>query len=141
MKILSFNYVKKNIKKFWGAKISPQVAKKQELNITKLFIANEVDILIRKYVKERNDKIFEHLCSLVYEYYLMIDYSSINDLANVDVNGSTWGETHRLKKGLTRQTRWSRRISIHIGVWEHHLGKVWNQHLTSKQLEYHNSKT
>ena len=45
------------------------VAKKQELNITKLFIANEVDILIRKYVKERNDKIFEHLCSLVYEYY------------------------------------------------------------------------
>ena len=59
------------------------VAKKQELNITKLFIANEVDILIRKYVKERNDKIFEHLCTLVYEYYLMIDYSSINDLANV----------------------------------------------------------
>ena len=33
------------------------VAKKQELNITKLFIANEVDILIRKYVKERYDKI------------------------------------------------------------------------------------
>ena len=64
----------------------------------------------------------------------------INDLANVDVNGSTWGETHRLKKGLTRQTRWSRRISIHIGIWEHHLEKVWNQHLTSKQLEYHNSK-
>ena len=59
------------------------VAKKQELNITKLFIANEVDILIRKYVKERNDKIFEHLCYLVYEYYLMIDYSSINDVANV----------------------------------------------------------
>ena len=59
------------------------VAKKQELNITKLFIANEVDILIRKYVKERYDNIFEHLCSLVYEYYLMIDYSSINDVANV----------------------------------------------------------
>lgn len=59
------------------------VAEKQELNITKLFIANEVDILIREYVKDRNDKIFEHLCSLVYEYYLMIDYSSINDLANV----------------------------------------------------------
>ena len=31
------------------------VAKKQELNITKLFIANEVDILIGKYLKERND--------------------------------------------------------------------------------------
>ena len=59
------------------------VAKKQELNITKLFIANEVDILIREYVKKKNDKIFEHLCYLVYEYYLMIDYSSINDLTNV----------------------------------------------------------
>ena len=59
------------------------IAKKQELNVTKLFIANEVDILIRKYVKERNNKIFDHLCSLVYEYYLMIDYSSINDVANV----------------------------------------------------------
>ena len=58
------------------------VVKKQELNITKLFIANEVDILIREYVKDRNDKIFKHLCSLVYEYYLMIDYSSINDVAN-----------------------------------------------------------
>ena len=42
-----------------------------------------MDILIRKYVKERNDKIFEYLCALVYEYYLMIDYSSINDVANV----------------------------------------------------------
>ena len=31
-------------------------------------------------------------------------------------------------------------LVIHIGVWEHHLGKVWNQHWTSKQLEYHNSK-
>ncbi|MGM9880981.1 MAG: hypothetical protein ACI318_06985 [Bacilli bacterium] len=59
------------------------IAKSKELNVTKLFIANEVDILIRKYVKERYDKIFEHLCSLVYEYYLMIDYSSINDVANV----------------------------------------------------------
>ena len=36
-----------------------------------------------KYEKEKNNKIFEHLCSLVYEYYLMIDYSSINDVANV----------------------------------------------------------
>lgn len=59
------------------------IAKKQELNVTKLFIANEVDILIRKYLKERNNKIFEYLSSLVYEYYIMIDYSSINDVANV----------------------------------------------------------
>ena len=33
------------------------IAKSKELNVTKLFIANEVDILIRKYVKERYDKI------------------------------------------------------------------------------------
>ena len=38
-------------------------------------------------------------------------------------------------KGLSRQSQLSRRISIYIGIWEHHLGKVWNQHLTSKQLE------
>ena len=44
------------------------VAKKQELNVTKLFIANEVDIIIKKYVKDISDNIFEHLCSLVYEY-------------------------------------------------------------------------
>ena len=49
-------------------------------------------------------------------------------------------ERHTGEKKLKWQTRWSRRISIHIGVWEHHLGKVWNQHLTLKQLESHNSK-
>ena len=40
-------------------------------------------ILIRKYEKEKNNKIFEYLCSLVYEYYLMINYSSINDVTYV----------------------------------------------------------
>ena len=45
-----------------------------------------------------------------------------------------------VEKGLTWQSRLSWRIGIHIGVWEHHFGKVWNQHLTLKQLEYHNSK-
>ena len=45
-----------------------------------------------------------------------------------------------VEKGLTWQSRLSSRISIHIGVWEHHLNKGCNQHLTSKQLEYHNSK-
>ena len=49
-------------------------------------------------------------------------------------------ERHTGWKGLARQSRLSRRISIHIAIWEHHLGKVWIQHLTSKQLEYHNSK-
>ena len=51
--------------------------------------------------------------------------------------GSTWREAHRLRKELTWRPRWSRRISIHIAIWEHRLWKVWIQHLTSKQLEYH----
>ena len=57
-----------------------------------------------------------------------------------------WNDRIHLKKStsvgkeLKRQPwRW-RRISIHIEIWEHRLGKVWNQHLTSKQLEYHNWK-
>ena len=62
------------------------------------------------------------------------------DLADVEMNWSTWRETCRLEKGLTRQSRLSWRIGIHIEVWKHRLGKVWNQHLTLKQLEYHNSK-
>ena len=62
------------------------------------------------------------------------------DLANVEKIESTWRETRRLEIELRRQSRWSRRIRIHIKIWEHRLGKVWNQHLTSKQLEYHNSK-
>ena len=55
-----------------------------------------------------------------------------------------WSDPLELKhtgwKGLTWQSRWSWKISIHIEIWEHRLGKVWNQHLTLKQLEYHNSK-
>ena len=54
--------------------------------------------------------------------------------------GSTWREAHRLGKELTWRPRWSRRISIHIAIGEQRLGKVWIQHLTSKQIEYHNSK-
>ena len=49
-------------------------------------------------------------------------------------------EKHTGWKGLTWQSWLAWRISIHIEIWEHRLGKVWNQHLTSKQLEYHNSK-
>ena len=37
--------------------------------------------------------------------------------------GSSRREAHRLEKGLTWQSRLSRRISIHIGVWEHRIGK------------------
>ena len=45
-----------------------------------------------------------------------------------------------VEKKFRWQSRCSRRICIPIGIWEHLLGKVWNQHLTLKQLEYHNSK-
>ena len=62
------------------------------------------------------------------------------DLAHIKMIGLTWRETHRLKKNLTWQSWWSRRISTPIEIWERQLGKVWNQQLTSKQLEYHNSK-
>ena len=63
----------------------------------------------------------------------------ILDLADVEMIGSTWEETHRLKR-FDMTISIIMRIGIHIGVWEHRLEKVWNQHLTSKQLEYHNSK-
>ena len=61
------------------------------------------------------------------------------ELADVEMIESTWRETHRWK-GLTWQSQWSRGISTPTEIWEHDLGKVWNPHLTSKQLEYHNSK-
>ena len=54
---------------------------------------------------------------------------------------SVWNNLKRRHtgwKGLTWRSRWSRRISTPIEIWEHRLGKVWNQHLTSKQLEYQN---
>ena len=61
-------------------------------------------------------------------------------LADVEVIGSTWRETRRLK-------RINMTISIVEKDWYSHRSmriplrkKVWNQHLTSKQLEYHNSK-
>ena len=57
-----------------------------------------------------------------------------------------WNDRIHLKrstpvgKELTWQPQWSRRISTPIEIWERLLEKVWNQHLTSKQLEYHNWK-
>ena len=53
--------------------------------------------------------------------------------------GSTWREAHRLKR-IDMTTSMIKRISTPIEIWEHHLEKVWNQHLTLKQLEYHNWK-
>ena len=57
------------------------------------------------------------------------------------LNASVWNNLKRRHtgwKGLPWKSRWSRRISTPIEIWEHRLGKVWNQHLTSKQLEYQN---
>ena len=64
----------------------------------------------------------------------------IIDLANVEVIVSTRRETHRLKRIDMTISIIKEGFSIHIGVCEHHFDKGWNQHLTSKQLEYHNSK-
>lgn len=58
-------------------------AKKENINITKLFIANEVDALLRGNEKEINEDKYEEICSIVYENYLKIGYSSINDVARV----------------------------------------------------------
>lgn len=42
-------------------------AKKENINITKLFIANEVDALLRGNEKEINEDKYEEICSIVYE--------------------------------------------------------------------------
>jgi len=60
-----------------------KIAKKEKLNITKLFIAYEVELLLRDLKKEVDEEIYENLCSIVYENYLKIDYSSINDVARI----------------------------------------------------------
>lgn len=58
-------------------------AKENNINITKLFIANEVDILLNDYRKKVDEEVFEEICFIVYENYLKIDYSSINDVAKI----------------------------------------------------------
>ena len=58
-------------------------AKRLDLNITKLFIANEVEKLLNVYNNELNSNVYEEICSVVYEYYLKIDYSSVNDVAKI----------------------------------------------------------
>ncbi len=60
-----------------------KLAKKEKINITKLFVANEVDVLLRQHEKEIKEETYEELCLMVYEYYLKIDYSSINDVARI----------------------------------------------------------
>ena len=58
-------------------------AKRLDLNITKLFIANEVETLLNAYNKEINSEVYEEICFVVYECYIKIDYSSINDVAKI----------------------------------------------------------
>ena len=60
-----------------------EFAKKNNINITKLFVANEVDILLKDYRKKIDEEIYEEICFIVYEYYLKIDYTSINDVAKI----------------------------------------------------------
>ena len=48
-------------------------AKKEKINITKLFIAYEVQSLLKNYNKEIKEEAYEEICSIVYEYYLKID--------------------------------------------------------------------
>ena len=62
------------------------------------------------------------------------------DFANVENDRIHLNRNTPDEKGLKWQSWLSWRISIHIEIWEHCLGKVWNQHLTLKQLEYHNSE-
>ena len=59
------------------------------------------------------------------------------DLADVENDRIHLKRSTPVGKELTWQPQWSRRISTPIEIWEHHLGKVWIQHLTLKQLEYH----
>lgn len=64
-----------------------ELAKKENINITKLFIANEVELLIKEdYKKTINEDSYEEICSIVYDNYLKIDYSSISDVANIVCN-------------------------------------------------------
>lgn len=58
-------------------------AKKNNINSTKLFVANDVDTLLKDYSQKLDEDIFEKICAIVYEYYLKIDYSSINDVAKI----------------------------------------------------------
>lgn len=63
-----------------------KLARKENINITKLFVAYELDVLLQDYNKDVKEEVFEELCSIIYEYYLRIDYSSINDVARIVYN-------------------------------------------------------
>lgn len=58
-------------------------AKKNNINATKLFVANEVDILLKDYSEKIDEEKYEEICLIVYENYLKINYSSINDVATI----------------------------------------------------------
>ncbi len=60
-----------------------EIAEKEKLNITKLFIAYEVAALLSDEIQMVSYDDFEDLCHSVYEYYLSIDYASIKDVAYI----------------------------------------------------------
>ena len=102
---------------------------------------NKMDTWIRNPVPRRNKGGREGKTKAAWEEWNKHHWEEvIIDLAGVEMIGITRRENTPVEKGLTWQSRLSWRISIRIGIWEHHLRMVWNQHLTSKQLEYHNSK-
>ena len=63
-----------------------EIAKNEKLNITKLFIAYEMEALLGSDKKKISEDKYEELCAIVYEHYLNIDYSSINDVAKIVCN-------------------------------------------------------
>lgn len=63
-----------------------EIAKNEKLNITKLFIAYEMEALLGPDKKKISEDKYEELCATIYEHYLNIDYSSINDVAKIVCN-------------------------------------------------------
>ena len=57
--------------------------KDANVNVIKLFIAHEVDSLLKEQISVITEEVFEEICTLVYENYLKIYYSSIEDVAKI----------------------------------------------------------
>lgn len=78
-----------------------KLVRKENINITKLFIAYELDVLLQDYNKDVKEEVFEELCSIIYEYYLRIDYSSINDVARIVYN--SFKENENIEEAMIRE--------------------------------------
>ena len=60
-----------------------KMVKDANVNIIKLFIAHEVDSLLKEQISVITEESFEEICTLVYENYLKIDYSCVEDVARI----------------------------------------------------------